>query len=352
MNWKFWKSWSLPDNLQPGQRLASTSKLAGKITIVSVVVYLLSVAGLGWWWDNEPESFSVHQIASERAAQTNVEVVTGYATTTTLIRLIERLADKRGGYIRNDVFPPGVGMDNVPAWEYGVLFQIRDMSRAMRIDFSRSQTQSTEDKDLSEAEGKLFFSSSSWIFPETEDQYRTGIDYIERYLIRLGDDDRTNAQFYARADNIRAWLVGVETRLGSLSQRLSAAVGKRQLNIDLAGDRAATQATVAPEEAEVKTPWIEIDNVFYEARGQAFALIHLLRAMDEDFADVLNDKNARVSVRQIIRELEPTQDAVWSPMILNGDGFGFVANHSLVMASYIARANAAIADLRALLAQG
>ena len=105
--------------------------------------------------------------------------------------------DKRGGYLRNDVFPPGVWMDNIPSWEYGLLFQIRDMSRAMRIDFSRSQTQSTEDKDLAEAEGKLFFSSSSWIFPQTEDQYRKGIDYIERYLTRLADADRTNAQFYA-----------------------------------------------------------------------------------------------------------------------------------------------------------
>ena len=102
----------------------------------------------------------------------------------------------------------------------------------------------------------------------------------------------------------------------------------------------------------MKTPWLEIDDVFYEARGQAFALLHLLRAMDEDFAAVLDDKNARVSLQQIIRELEPTQDPIWSPMILNGNGFGFYANHSLVMASYIARANAAIADLRTLLAQG
>ena len=29
-----------------------------------------------------------------------------------------------------------------------------------------------------------------------------------------------------------------------------------------------------------------------------------------------------------------------SPMILNGSGFGLMANHSLVMASYISRANA------------
>ncbi len=74
--------------------------------------------------------------------------------------------------------------------------------------------------------------------------------------------------------------------------------------------------------------------------------------MEQDFGDVLDDKNARVSLQQIIRELEPTQDAIWSPMILNGGGFGFLANHSLVMASYISRANAAIIDLRALLARG
>jgi hypothetical protein len=81
-------------------------------------------------------------------------------------------------------------------------------------------------------------------------------------------------------------------------------------------------------------------------------LIQLLRAVDLDFADVLEDKNARVSVQQLIRELEPTQDPMWSPVILNGTGFGMLANHSLVMASYISRANAAIIDLRRLLSQG
>jgi hypothetical protein len=39
-------------------------------------------------------------------------------------------------------------------------------------------------------------------------------------------------------------------------------------------------------------------------------------------------------------------------VILNGTGFGLVANHSLVMASYISRANAAVIDLRDLLEQG
>ena len=84
----------------------------------------------------------------------------------------------------------------------------------------------------------------------------------------------------------------------------------------------------------------------------AFALIHFLKAAEVDFADVLEKKNATVSLRQIIRELEATQQTVWSPVILNGSGFGIWANHSLVMASYLSRANAALIDLRELLAQG
>ena len=74
--------------------------------------------------------------------------------------------------------------------------------------------------------------------------------------------------------------------------------------------------------------------------------------MEIDFEPVLRKKNAVVSLRQIIRELESTQDPIWSPLILNGSGFGFVSNHSLVMASYISRANAAIIDLRNLLMAG
>ena len=71
-----------------------------------------------------------------------------------------------------------------------------------------------------------------------------------------------------------------------------------------------------------------------------------------DFEPVLRNKNAEVSLRQVIRELEQAQSPVWSPVILNGTGFGLLANHSLVMTSYISRANAALIDLQNLLVQG
>lgn len=313
--------------------------------------YIVGCLVLGFFWDYEPDLFAVDETAARMMAAENREVVTGVTTTATMIALAETLLEKRGGYLSNDIFPPSIWMDNVPNWEFGVLVQLRDMSRIMRNDLSRSQSQSQEDRDLAEAEGKFFYRNDSWIFPETESEYRDGIAYLKGYLERLSDPMDKRAQFFARADNLASWLAAVDTRLGSLSQRLSMSVGKRQLNLDLAGDAAATRSTEAPMDEEIQTPWLELDDVFYEARGQTWALIHLLRAAEVDFAEVLEDKNARVSMQQIIRELEPTQEPFWTP-VLNGKGFGMLANHSLVMGSYISRANAAIIDLRALLSQG
>lgn len=332
-----------------------TSTTAGNISKVSAGV-LLGVLGLigvtGFLWDNEPGLFDVNSHTTELVEQLQVERVTGSTTLATMIQLMEVLLHKRGGYLTNDIMPPGVWMDNVPNWEFGVLVQIRDMARTLRNNMSRSQSQSTEDKGLVTAENQFYFDMDSWLLPETESEYRKGVVALNEYLKRLGDSDQQAAQFYARADNLRAWLSEVETRLGSLSQRLSASVGKRQLDTSLAGDTGARQSTKTSRDRELKTPWTELDDVFYQSRGTTWALIHLLMAVEIDFRDVLDKKNALVSMQQIIRELEPTQDALWSPIILNGDGLGLVANHSLVMASYISRANAAIIDLRRLLEDG
>ena len=353
MRWKFWQTDQLSDDVLVDQSLM---KKIFNISGAVIGFYLAVCIILSWWWDSEPDEISVTQhaalVAQESNHSQNGNLVTGYVTTSTFVYLGETLLDKRGGYLTNDIFPPGVWMDNIPSWEFGLLQLLRDSARIYRNDLSRSQSQSAEDPDLAQAESNFFFDNSSWVLPASEDEYRDGLELFQSYLGRLADSEQTNAQFYARADNLQTWLAAVETRLGSLSQRLSASVGKRQLNTDLAGDAAASQSTQAPKDQIVKTPWLEIDNVFYETRGYTYALIHMLRALEQDFGDVLDKKNARISLQQIVRELEPTQDTLWSPMVLNGDGLGPLANHSLVMASYIARANAAIIDLRALLIQG
>lgn len=323
-----------------------------KSILGGVLVAVLLTFILGLYWSDEPEEFSVQERAKLNAEHDGQAVVVGSVVTSTLLEVTKTLLDKPGGFLSNDINPLGLLLDDMPSWEFGVIMQVRDLSRAMRDTLSRSQSQSTEDSDLALAESRFNISHTSWAMPSAESEYHEGINYLQAYLKRLADDDRSDAQFYARADNLRYWLGTVEARLGSLSQRLSASVGKRRVNTDLAGDSAAQQSTFSPSEIAVKTPWLEIDNVFYEARGTAWALMHFLKAVEVDFNDVLAKKNALVSLRQIIRELEATQETVYSPMILNGGGFGFLANHSLVMASYISRANAAIIDLRELLSRG
>lgn len=317
-----------------------------------VCLYLLFTLVLGVFWSRSPADFDPAEAAAAYVAEDGGAIVTGSVTTASLMAVMETMLDKSGGYVHNDRAPPGIWLDNTPNWEFGVLIQVRDMARAMREVFSRSQSQSTEDKDLALAEPRYHFDSNSWILPSSESEYRKAVSLTRSYFRRLSDTSDPDAQFYARADNLHDWLATVNSRLGSLSQRLSASVGQRRLNTDLAGDVGASQSTSKPSEMEVRTPWTEIDDVFYEARGTTWALIHFLRAIEVDFADVLEKKNALVSLRQIIRELEGAQESVWSPMILNGTGFGFVANHSLVMASYISRANAAIIDLQDLLNKG
>jgi len=317
-----------------------------RVTAWVVVAVAMLFTILGIYWSRSPDIFWVnHTIRDER-------VVVGYSTTDTLIRVAETMLDKPGGYLSNDRMPPSVFLDNVPNWEFGVLQQVRDLARIIRNDYSRSQSQSKEDPDVRDAEQAFFIDNNSWIFPASESEYRKAIKGFTRYRDRLADDADTEAQFYARADNLREWLAQVEKRLGSVTRRLGDSVATTRINEDLAGDPSAEASNPQPDRVNVQTSWFEVDDVFFEARGTAWALVHFFRAVEFDFAHVLEDKNANASVRQIIRELEASQQPLGSPMILNGSGYGFFANHSLVMANYLARANSAVINLRELLDQG
>ena len=339
----------MPESLKT--RLASLGRQStwAAAGLGACVLYFVGAVLLGIHWSHPPEQWSVDDVLTATApADQNVTI--GNTTVGALIFITETLLEKPGGYLSNDVMPPGLWLDNMPNWEFGALVQARDLARSLRKDLSRSQSQSTEDADLVVAEPALNYDSGKW-FPSAESSYQKAVTSLKSYQRRLATPGE-NAQLYARADNLKNYLADVETRLGSLSQRLSASVGQVRFNTDLAGDPAANQSTMDVSERIVKTPWMEIDDVFFEARGSAWALLHILRAIEGDFGSVLENKNARVSLKQVIRELEATQQTVWSPMILNGSGFGIFANHSLVMASYISRAHAAISDLRALLVQG
>jgi hypothetical protein len=317
---------------------------------VGVIALVFVTAGV--YWSLQPDAFDVREVAVSRLGSDEARITPGALTVSAIGQVARTLLDKPGGYLYNDVWLPGVYLDNMPSWEYGVLKEVRDSLRALRNDFSRSQTQSIENLDLRKADQFLNYDVDSWILPSTESELREGIRALDRYFEALTSGVDPSARFYTRADNLAAYLAVVEKRLGSYAQRLSASVGDPELTAALVSESEGGSAEEIKPTDRAGTPWLKIDDVFYEARGYSWALLHTFSALEIEFKDVLRDKNAEVSVAQVIRDLEEATKRMWSPMVLNGHGFGYVANHSLVLASYMSRANAAVLDLRILMQQG
>jgi len=352
----------------------------GMLALVILIVLLV----LGAWWGSEPGQFNILEEAHKRSEESKVEtgqtshvaVVSnvasktteevnkpaeeldisempiGYVYTNTLAHIAEVLLHKSGGYITNDVAPPGVFLDNISNWEYGALVMLRDATTALRNHFARDQSQSAEDPDLAVAEPYFYYEHNSWALPSTEAEYQKGIQSLHKYMSRLQKygGPIKKAQFYSRADNLWQYTEVVIKRLGGLSTRLTANsaggnYGPGLSTIEkLAADEKGTPIT--------KVSWLEIDDIFYEARGASWALLHVLRAIKHDFADILLDKRAMRTVDIMIKAMENALTPILSPMILDGSGYGLFANYSLTMANYISRANAAALDLRDIMNRG
>jgi len=302
---------------------------AAPVVTVSLFLFLILLAALGWYWSREPGVFAVRATDASRPGQVLAQALTRVSAT---------LQDKPGGYLRNDLLLPGLLLDNVPSWELGVLRQMRDMTRALHRDMGLSHAPYVEDSDLALAEPAFNVNPDSWLFPMAERELSRGSDALDSYSERLG---RGEARFYPRITYLQRWLTDVDASLGLLSTRLNAALP----------DHAAL--SLAPGESTLPlagaTAWSGIDDVFYEARGSAWALLHLLKAVEVEFGPELDRRQALLSLRAAIHELEATQQTLWSPVILNGSGFGLFANHSLVMANYLNRAQSDLADVRVLL---
>ncbi|MDD5214310.1 MAG: DUF2333 family protein [Methylococcales bacterium] len=356
----------------------SDIKSKGTTWILSVlgatVLFVLFV--LAQWWGAEPKQFNILESAIAQAGLTpeippegesvqdgehggsadpqsyenlakNLPI--GYTYANTLAHIANTLLHKSGGYITNDVAPPGVLIDNISSWEMGALVMLRDASTALRNHFSRDQSQSGEDPDLAIAEPYFYYEPNSWALPATEAEYEKGIEALHKYMGRLNDPGAgKKAQFYSRADNLWQYTEVVIKRLGDLSTRLSSNAG----GSNFAPGLTELELEEASGKINAKVGWMEIDNVFYEARGASWALLHILRAIKHDFHDILLDKRAMRTVDIMIRELENSLTPTMSPMVLDGNGYGLFANYSLAMANYIARANAAALDLRDIMNRG
>ncbi|GHE19887.1 hypothetical protein GCM10017767_04080 [Halomonas urumqiensis] len=293
-----------------------------------LALYLVICLALGIWWSQTPARFAIEQAVLERrgdAAETTA--ARGAVTIATLAQTLAVLLDKPGGYVRNDIAPPGVWLDNMPSWELGVLNQARDLALAL------PEMASTSSTGLDDASNRLMGDSDDWFPPATEERLQDALTALDDYQVLL---DGQGEGGFAPAAGLSPWLMNVASRLDDLGHRLSASVGSTEALRDLDIDADALPA---------RTPWYRVDNIFFEARGSGWALIQLLEGVRRDQADVLERAGVSDEWRRLIAELELTQRRLWSPVVLNGSGFGVFANHSLVMAHHMIRARESVANI-------
>lgn len=283
---------------------------------ILVAIYLLAVTALGIWWSRTPEPLVVEETVVVHRG-TGV-AARGAVTTAGMMAVIDTLLSKPGGYLRNDLAPPGVWLDNMPAWEFGVLQQTRQLALAM-------PSMATSDlPEVEKASQALLGNSSDWFFPSTEHRLNQAGEALDEYMVRL---EAPGAEgLAAGGQGLSPWLYSVADSLDSLSYRLSASIGNPESLADL---------DVDVDRVPGETPWYRVDNVFFEARGQAWALLSLLKAVRHDQADVLDAHDLTARWDALIAELQASQRRLWSPIVLNGSGFGMFANHSLVMANHL-----------------
>ncbi|WP_299312912.1 DUF2333 family protein, partial [uncultured Halomonas sp.] len=296
-------------------------------------LYLLVSVALGIWWSQPPTAFDVEQATLERRGEAAYAPgARGTVSVATLAESVATLLEKPGGYLRNDIAPPGVWLDNMPSWELGVLEESRRLALAL------PQMAGGDSAALVEAREALLGDDRDWLYPSTEQRLEEAVAALDRQLAALDDPE---AGFPPGA-GLGSWLASVAEGLDDLALRLAASVG---------GHEALTELAVDTESLPPPTPWYRVDNIFFEARGSGWALAQLLEGVQRDQTDVLDEAGVRGEWERLLAELEMTQRRLWSPVVLNGSGFGVFANHSLVMALHMTRARDLAASLAERLAE-
>lgn len=247
--------------------------------------------------------------------------------------LVRREIDIHGWTANDPFFQPSWALDNMPAFQQGIVSAISRFAVEMSDQIGRTRGSSGMDADLDKAAGLLKYPGTVWMFdPSTswaptasaEKQYRAAARALDRYNARLANGD---AVFERRADSLIATLDRMSKDLGSSSAALDRRLGERSL-ID-------TQA----------------DDLFYGTKGRLYAYSLLLREMGHDHAALLSERELGGAWEQMLASLRSA--AALDPLVVSNaspDGM-LLPNHLAVQGFYLLRARTQLSEIADILAK-
>ena len=245
--------------------------------VLVVLAALYFVGGAIW----------VHEIDADPTFDAEVVVANGASRAVAVAAdLVDREVNQNRWVANDPFFQPGYLLDNMPAYQTGIVSAVGRFATELRDRVARVRGSSAVDPDLESAAGRLNYPGDVWIFewsgtplqPSSESQYRRGVEDLRRYNERLAQGQ---AVYERRADNLLATL-----------DRIS-------------GDLGAASAALTHEVDEGSTNFLDFnaDGMFYSIKGKLYAYYLILRELEQDFPDVIREKNLQANWADLLTSL-------------------------------------------------
>ncbi len=243
--------------------------------------------------------------------------------------LINREVNQNGWVSNDPFFLPGAALDNMPNFQQGIIQALSRFVLELQDQIGRSRASSSIDPDLQKAVGLLKYSPTVWLWDpsvslaptaSSDTQYRAAMRSLESYNDRLA---RGQAVFEPRADNLLVTLDGIGKDLGSATNDLDNEIDQNSGN------------------------WLDFhaDDVFYRAKGMAYAYGLVLRDLGIDYKQVIQEKGAaNVWQRMVGSLMDAAAMRPW--VVVNGrPDAQLQPNHLAAEGFYIQRARTQLLEL-------
>lgn len=271
----------------------------------------------------------VHKIDDEvNFSASSADRPVGGSETVALVAAVLDREVNRNGWITNDPwFFPTALMDNMPNYQEGLRGTLALFAVELRDQIGRNRGSSAADPDLETAVGKINYPGDVWIVANvvvprqpSESAYREALTALRSYNRRVGAGE---AAFERRADNLLATLDRLALDLGAASAALDT-------HIEAHSD-----------------DWIDLkgDDIFYNVKGRAYAVYIIMKGLEADFANIIQDRDLRAVWLETKKSLEQLLDL--SPWVVtNGERDGMILNnHLAVEGFYLMRARTQLREM-------
>ncbi|MFO7838598.1 MAG: DUF2333 family protein [Desulfosalsimonadaceae bacterium] len=203
--------------------------------------------------------------------------------------------------------------DNVNEMQRGTLELTRRATVALTEKISRPGSASALNPHLENAMNAFMIGSDSYWMPSAESKYNEAIGELKKYRQQLR---KGQAFFFTRSDSLIPLLQSFEELLGSCDENLV-----KQKEDD--GEPVSS---------------FQADNYFYYAKGVAHAMVPILHAVGDEFAQLMEVRGAADILHHATESAHHA--AAMDPwlFVTDGDLNGILANHRANMAAHISHA--------------